>query len=166
MVCRSVATNRERVDPSFITSHAVLRSDQLVRSLTNACEVANCFQRHCTLCQFGAMLFSKQDRLSCCRLEMRSRSRSYNSINSNHSACARMALNIDSKQVHCHFSSHKHPKSQIQILRIHKMEGGGMLSFNMAKCVLAQIEITKSDFFLVWARESFPCTYQNMASTL
>ena len=75
-------------------------------------EVANCFHKHRALCQFGAMLFSKQGRLPCCRLEMCIRSGSYNSINSNHSACARMALNTDSKQVQYHFSSRKHPKPQ------------------------------------------------------
>ena len=39
-----------------------------------------------SIAQFGAMLFSKQGRLPCCRLEMCIRSGSYNSINSNHSA--------------------------------------------------------------------------------
>ena len=43
MVGRSVATNRERVDPSSsITSHAVPRSHPLVRCLSHAFEVANC----------------------------------------------------------------------------------------------------------------------------
>ena len=52
-----------------------------------------------------------------------------------------MALNTDSKQAQCHFSSRKHREAQIQILRIHKVEGGGMLSNNIA----AQIEITNDD---------------------
>ena len=65
-----------------------------------------------SIAQFGAMLFSKQGRFPCCRLEMCIRSGSYDSINSNHSACAGMALNTDSKQVQYHFSSRKHPKPQ------------------------------------------------------
>ena len=88
------------------------------------------FHRHRTPCQFGTLLVSKQVRLPCCMLEMCSRSGTYNSINSSHSACARMALNTDSKQAQCHFSSRKHREAQIQILRIHKVEGGGMLSNN------------------------------------
>jgi hypothetical protein len=45
-----------------------------------------------------------------------------------------MALNTDSKQVQCHFSSSKQPESQIIILPIHKMEGDRVLSMNIAKC--------------------------------
>ena len=123
------------------------------------------FHRHRTPCQFGTLLVSKQGRLPCCMLEMCSRSGTYNSINSSHSACARMALNTDSKQAQCHFSSRKHREAKIQILRIHKVEGGGMLSNNIAKCPGSNWNYKLSDFFLVWARESLPCTYQNMAST-
>ena len=83
------------------------------------------FHRHRTLCRFGASLFSKQGRPPCCILESCSRS--------SHSACARMAL-ITDFMAECHFSSGKRPESQIRILRIHKMEGAGMLSNNRAKC--------------------------------
>ena len=88
MVGRSVATNPERVDPSYITSHAVPRSHPLVHCLSNAFEVANCFQapQASHTMPIWHLALSKHARPPCFMLEMRSRSGTYNSINSNHAS--------------------------------------------------------------------------------